>query len=247
MKHLLLLASILLLSGCSYFIQITTFESDNVKLQEDDRFLYNDDIVTIEYKINSEGPIFDFIITNNTDQDITIDLSKSYFICNKDVYDYAGKISTITTHHYNFAAQSYSHGHYQAITGYNKSNTISGGNISGVSVSETQAIADKLIIPPHCNRTLSSFPIDRPIYRNDEIDISIKKKTPVTGTLTKEDSPICLINSITINYNDKEHKIFNEMYVKYINVRPIAEDSPEILRYNDQMYIIYKLNEYRLY
>lgn len=247
MKHLLLLASILLLSGCSYFIQITTFESDNVKLQEDDRFLYNDDIVTIEYKINSEGPIFDFIITNNTDQDITIDLSKSYFICNKDVYDYAGKISTITTHHYNFAAQSYSHGHYHANTGYNQSNTISEGNISGVSVSETQAIVDKLIIPPHYNRTLSSFPIDRPIYRNDEIDISIKNKTPVTGTLTKEDSPICLINSITINYNDKEHKIINEMYVKYINVRPIAEDSPEILRYNDQMYIIYKLNEYRLY
>lgn len=77
MKHLLLLASIFLLSGCSYFIQIATFESDNVKLQEDDRFLYNDDIVTIEYKINSEGPIFDFRITNNTDQDITIDLSKS--------------------------------------------------------------------------------------------------------------------------------------------------------------------------
>mgnify|MGYP003294899424 CR=1 FL=1 len=66
-------------------------------------------------------------------------------------------------------------------------------------------------------------------------------------TLTKEDSPICLINSITINYNDKEHKIINEMYVKYINVRPIAEDSPEILRYNDQMYVIYKLNEHRLY
>lgn len=247
MKHLLLLASIFLLSGCSYFIQITTFESDNVKLQEDDRFLYNDDIVTIEYKINSEGPIFDFIITNNTDQDITIDLSKSYFICNKDVYDYAGKISTITTHHYNFAAQSYSHGHHNAITGYNQSNTISEGNISGVSVSETQAIVDKLIIPPHFNRTLSSFPIDRPIYSNDEIDICIKNKTPVTETLTKEDSPICLINSITINYNDKEHKIINEMYVKYINVRPIAEDSPEILRYNDQMYVIYKLNEYRLY
>ena len=91
MKHFLLLASIFLLSGCSYFIQIATFESDNVKLQEDDRFLYNDDIVTIEYKINSEGPIFDFRITNNTDQDITIDLSKSYFVHNKDVYDYAGK------------------------------------------------------------------------------------------------------------------------------------------------------------
>ena len=247
MKHLLLLASIFLLSGCSYFIQIATFESDNVKLQEDDRFLYNDDIVTIEYKINSEGPIFDFRITNNTDQDITIDLSKSYFVYNKDVYDYAGKSSTITTHSYNFTSQSYSHGHHNAITGYNQSNTISGGNISGVSVSETQAIADKLIIPPHCNRTLSSFPIDRPIYSSDEIDISIKNKTPVTGTLTKEDSPICLINSITINYNDKEHKIINEMYVKYINVRPIAEDSPEIVRYNDQMYLIYKLNEYRLY
>lgn len=243
MKRLLLIAAIFTLSGCSYFIQISTFESDSVKLLEDDRFVYSDDIVTIEYKINNEGPIFDFRITNNTDQDITIDLSKSYFVHNKDVYDYAGKSSTITTHSYNFAAQSYSHGHHNAITGYNKSNTISGGNISGVSVSETQAIADKLIIPPHCNRTFSGFPIDRKIYRDATIVKGIESKTPVTLTLTKEESPVCIMNVIAILYNDKEHKVVNEMYVKDINVRPISQDSPKVLIFDDQMHIIYEYHE----
>ena len=229
MKRLLLIAAIFTLSGCSYFIQISTFESDSVKLLEDDRFVYSDDIVTIEYKINNEGPIFDFRITNNTNQEITIDLSKSYFVYNKDVYDYAGRSSTITTHSFNFVSRSYS--------------TLSVGNATGISISETQAIGDKLIIPAACNRTFSGFPIDRKIYRDATIVKGIESKTPVTLTLTKEESPVCIMNVIAILYNDKEHKVVNEMYVKDINVRPISQDSPKVLIFDDQMHIIYEYNE----
>ena len=229
MKRLLLIAAIFTLSGCSYFIQISTFESDSVKLLEDDRFVYSDDIVTIEYKINNEGPIFDFRITNNTNQEITIDLSKSYFVYNKDVYDYAGRSSTITTHSFNFVSRSYS--------------TLSVGNATGISISETQAIGDKLIIPAACNRTFSGFPIDRKIYRDATIVKGIESKTPVTLTLTKEESPVRIMNVIAILYNDKEHKVVNEMYVKDINVRPISQDSPKVLIFDDQMHIIYEYNE----
>lgn len=239
MKHILLLASIFLFSACTYFVQICTFESDNVKLMEDDRFIYSDEIATIEYKINNEGPIFDFRITNNTEQDITIDISKSYFVYNKEVYDYAGRSTTIMAFSYDFASKTYSIGN----SFYNSSTTVA--NTRGVSIAETQSIADELIIPAGCNRTLSSFPIDRKIYNDDEIVESVETATPVTITLTRDDTPICLTNCITLRYNNKEHKIINDLYVKYINVYPIPIDTQKVLIYNDQMHLIY--NSYELW
>ena len=55
MKHILLLAPIFLFSACTSFVQICTFESDNVKLMEDMlRTLSPETILTVAMDIT--GP-----------------------------------------------------------------------------------------------------------------------------------------------------------------------------------------------
>lgn len=243
MKQFILLASIILLNGCSYIVQISTFESDNIKLQNDDRFIYNDDIVSVEYKINNEGSIFDFRVINNSKQEITIDITKSYFVYNGNVYDYAGRSTTISTHSFDFSANVYSFG-----------NDNSYGSVKGISVSETQTTPNHLIIPAGCYRTFGSFPIDRHIYYNSEIIYSLQNKNPTAVTFTKENTPTLIMNVITIIYNGEEHKITNELFIKYINVYPLSkapgvtEYSKEVLIDNNQMYMTYDANsEFFLY
>lgn len=239
MKHFTLLASLFILTGCSYFVQIATFESDNITLQNDDRFIYNDDIVSIEYKINNDGSIFDFRVINNTEQEIVIDITKSCFVYNGNVYDYAGRSTTIATHSFDFSLNSYFIGNSQIS---------STGSATGTSIAETKTIPNQMIIPAGCHRTFGSFSIDRRIYYNDAILNGIQNNNTVARMFTKENTPIRIINIITILYNGEERKVINEMFLKYINVYPLSKApgvtnyNEEVLIYNNQMYIKYDAN-----
>ena len=92
MKKLFLLLAIAswLLTSCtpSVFMQIATLSSDNVNLQKNGSFAYKDTLMTIEYDFWSKTGKFSFLITNNSDNDIYLNLSESYFVNNGYAYDY---------------------------------------------------------------------------------------------------------------------------------------------------------------
>ncbi len=90
MKFLLSLTTLLLFTACSpeIFQQIATLSSENVELKDDRAFAYENELFTIEYYFWSESGKFYFTITNNSDDDLYLNLEKSYFVNNGYAYDY---------------------------------------------------------------------------------------------------------------------------------------------------------------
>lgn len=59
-----------------------------MSVSDDGRFCYNENDLTIDYDFWSDHGKVGFIITNNTDEDIFIDLSRSFLIVNGMTFDY---------------------------------------------------------------------------------------------------------------------------------------------------------------
>ena len=85
----LLLAAIITTS-CSqkFYQQIATLTSESVELKEDGSYAYEDGVMTIEYDFWTEAGEFTFRVNNNSDDDIYLDMSESYFVNNGLAKDY---------------------------------------------------------------------------------------------------------------------------------------------------------------
>ena len=92
MRHtfLLLVSAICLLSGCmpQVYYQLAHISSSDVSQNDDDAYVFSDSGISIAYDFWHNKGRFAFVITNTTDEEIYVDLSKSYFILNGIAYDY---------------------------------------------------------------------------------------------------------------------------------------------------------------
>lgn len=70
------------------YMQIATLKSEQVELQTDGSFKSRNSEFTIEYDFWSNYGNVGFLITNNSDKDLYLNLEKSYFINNGYAYDY---------------------------------------------------------------------------------------------------------------------------------------------------------------
>ena len=80
--------AIVALTSCSSYYQIATISSDNARIADNGDFAYDFGEVIIHYDFWSSCGNVSFIVENNTDNDITLDLSNSFFIKNGFAYDY---------------------------------------------------------------------------------------------------------------------------------------------------------------
>lgn len=72
----------------SSYMQISTLKSEQVKLHSDGSFKSEHSDFTVEYNFWSRSGNLGFLITNNSDKDLYLNLEKSYFINNGYAYDY---------------------------------------------------------------------------------------------------------------------------------------------------------------
>ena len=205
MKRVLFaIITLLSFSSCSY-MQFVSYSSDNVILKESGEYLYQDENVAIEYLLNGEDGVFYFAITNISDNDVYIDLNKSVFVYNDQVFDYGGRSITeidMTTLTNRFTTI----GRYSA---YSTATSVINGTI------QTQTTPDKALIPSKCYRCFKGFQIN-----HGEIKIGGLNRYPksdkgevATVTFTKQTSPICFTNRLTLVINNIEHPIENTHYI----------------------------------
>lgn len=71
-----------------HYMQIATLKSEQVNLQPDGSFRSQHQEFTVEYDFWSNYGNVGFLITNNSDKDLYLNLEKSYFINNGYAYDY---------------------------------------------------------------------------------------------------------------------------------------------------------------
>lgn len=97
-KQILALAALFFaLTSCSSFYQIATISSYDAKMNDKGDFAHNCGDIVIHYDFWSSCGQTYFAIENNSEKDIDLDLTKSFFIKNGVAYDYFLNRATIYT------------------------------------------------------------------------------------------------------------------------------------------------------
>lgn len=125
MKRLfLLLFAFIAFSSCTkHYMQLATLSSDSVFLDEG-CYVYKDDNIAIDYLFSTDDGVFEFAVFNISDGDIYIDLEKSVFIYNRQVYDYAGRETSVTSTSKMPSTILIPKGAYRNFYGFNLNNNI---------------------------------------------------------------------------------------------------------------------------
>lgn len=98
MKYLIVFIAFCLISCTSKYYQIHTTSSNNVVYDyPNNRFFYEDRLVTINYNLWNNGGSIWFSIYNNTDSVLYVDWNKSNFIFNGYSYDYLNSTAKMST------------------------------------------------------------------------------------------------------------------------------------------------------
>lgn len=218
--------------SCAPYIQVATLNSDTVQLSDKGEFYYEDEVARIDYYFNvKENGLFSFSIKNLTAEDIYVDMAKSYFINNGIAADYYGRSTTVTVG-------------TSSSDSYLFSENVSSTYTTSKSVSETKTAASYVGIPSESARVFTGFMISDTRYTEKGF-----KEYPYQGDtevreFNKDESPLVIINRITLIVGGEEIVIENKMYAtKYVNaVNNINTYYQTYSDYmgNNQFYILYK-------
>lgn len=231
MKRLCFILFALCMVSCAPYIQVATLNSDTVQLSDKGEFYYENEVARIDYYFNiKENGLFSFSIKNLTAEDIYVDMAKSYFINNGIATDYYGRSTTVTVG--KSVSDSYSFGEY-----------VSSTYTTSQSVSETKTAASYVGIPGESARVFTGFMISDTHYTEKGFEEYPYQGYPEVREFNKDESPLVIINRITLIVGGEEIVIENKMYTtKYVNAldnvyagyRPYSENLG-----NNQFYIIY--------
>lgn len=231
MKRLCFILFALCMVSCAPYIQVATLNSDTVQLSDKGEFYYENEVARIDYYFNvKENGLFSFSIKNLTAEDIYVDMAKSYFINNGIATDYYGRSTTITVG--TSFSDSYSFGEH-----------VSSTYTTSQSVSETKTAASYVGIPGESARVFTGFMISDTHYTEKGFEEFPYQGYPEVREFNKDESPLVIINRITLIVGGEEIVIENKMYAtKYVNAldnvyagyRPYSENLG-----NNQFYIIY--------
>ncbi|MDE7126685.1 MAG: hypothetical protein K2O58_02160 [Bacteroidales bacterium] len=207
MKKILLplLCACLLLVACSpkLYQQIATLSSDSVTLNDEGYFAYEDAIITVEYDFWSEAGKFVFTVTNNTDDDIWLDLSRSYFVNNGYAYDY-------------YQARTY------ISTSRNLSSTRLNSSVaktleSGTSIEYEEKPA--VCIPAHASKVFQEFDVSSSVFRECGFARDPSKRELSVREFTGYNSPRIIENRLTFKIGEVVLPVVNVFYVSsYQNI-----------------------------
>lgn len=202
-KLFLIIISILIFSSCSINkYQVYETSSDSVNI-ENDSFLFKNDDLTLKYDLWSKGGNLKITIINNSNQNININLDKSFFILNKYAYDYFKnreyKTEQLTNNSINYDYISHK---------YIVTNNITIGTTNGVTFKEKSVMS----IPANSIKVIEEYKISNQIIECCEKRITDTKKIDVFGEYTKENSPIVFENIISYSKENGNSQIVRNTF-----------------------------------
>lgn len=235
MKRLfLLLFAVTAFSSCTkHYMQLATLSSDSVFLDEG-CYVYKDDNIAIDYLFNTDDGVFEFAVLNISDGDIYIDLEKSVFVYNSQVYDYAGRETSVTA--FSEISKTYanafisSSGH--SAFGYSSSHK------NGVSKTSLTRMPSVVLIPKGTCRIFSGFDINSTLYRQLFFARDPKPDENVCIYGDEINNPISFSNVLFVETLNNEYTVENNFKVDKIrNVRLSSSKKLSILP--SEYYILY--------
>lgn len=227
-KFLILVSVLLGVTSCSSiqtYYQVCEVRS-NLPTTADGCYQYQDADCTVTYDFWCDGGNPGFVFTNNLDEIIYVDLSKSFFIKNGKAYDYflnrqyssstANTVSSTSSKtgsvfgYWNFFPRLVPGSFSVASTSANSTS-----NSNSIEYTEKSIIA----IPPHTSKSISEYLIDSSYFYECGYNIEPTKKETPTYNFTTDNSPIKFGNYITYRKGDdsKDYSFENDFYVNSVS------------------------------
>jgi hypothetical protein len=207
-----LLAVNILMASCkvtSEYFQVYKVKPENGTLS-DNKLIFEDNYCVVQYDLWSNEGNIGFRIYNKTDHDITLDLTKTFFVINDWSREYytgkASSISETNSLNVNQSIHDFKYFNYEyKITGIDSSNMKS----SAISTIQRKEIT----IPSKTYVVIFEYTIT-----NSRYIICHLPKYPINGStekayFDKKDSPINFYNIITYRHNSETMRMENKFHV----------------------------------
>lgn len=206
-KSLLALTIFILIYAASTstknYYQVYETKSENSKL-DNNLLSFEDENCEISYNLwGEEGGNAGFSIFNKTNQLITLNKDKCFFILNGISYDYY--LNRITSATIDYSSSNINSTYYT----YRKAT-------QSISNSTSYKENEKLIIPPNSMKFINEYRINKTAFRNCNLLRFPKKSENPKIDFDKGNSPFVFKNYITYSLNEKEYVIENNFYVSSI-------------------------------
>lgn len=242
MKKILACASYLLLFSCSTtYQQIISLGSPDTKLQDDGGFVYNEADFVINYNFWSKGGKVSFVFTNNSDEDVYVDLTRSFLVVNGLTFDYfqnrswsSNSSNTVTSSssygssYTTGGSRSYASASATSYGGYvygsGSGSTSGGSRTSAYSIRNTVTstvnsgvnVSEKpgVWVPAHSSRAFSEFSLFDAPYRKCGFARNPSKKEDASLSFNENDTPYSFVNMLMIIVGEKDQRILNKFYVE---------------------------------
>ena len=229
-QKLFLLAAVCsaMLSSCgstSYYQLYEVTPVSEIK-NTDNELVYEDKNCKVSYNLWSDSGNAGFKFYNKTDENISIDLSNSFFILNDVAYDYyKNRVFTEETSESlsrakksSFSGVAYTNSFLGAIAGM-QSVQEGATHTSGSSIAVTEQ--QTIIVPPKTSKYIYEYSVNSTLIKNcDLLKYPTKSKVKAIS-FSKESSPLSFSNRISYTVgNNNAVKIENSFYVSQISNHP---------------------------
>lgn len=237
MKKILfiLLATMLLQSCTSVYYQAYRVETEGMAC-ENDAVVYEDDNCSIIYNLWGENGNLGFCFVNKTENDIYIDLTRSFFVRNGIAYDYYEDKSYTSTKTSGYSstfeiAKSYSA--YISKSGYthtpnlwtpteigakNTYGITSGGvTTSTLASSVTVNPVERICVPAKSSKLVKGFVVSDYVYLEcDNNKFNWPSKVSVAVEYNRDSTPLSFRNKLVYIVNGKDFSVDNNFWVSSV-------------------------------
>lgn len=225
-KHFFLIPLIALLGSCSskHYYQICKVSSE-LPTSSAGAYEYKGTSCDVTYDFWTEGGSVSFMVKNNTEDILYVDLSKSFLIKNGIAYDYFLNRTTSSTAS---IAASQNNGAVATALGYwnyfgkNIPGSVSAtySNSTSSQSSSSIAYAEKAIvaIPPFAAKIFSEYTILSNHYADCDLYESPSKKGSVSMSFNQATTPVAFTNYICyrVGDNSTDQFIENSFYISEV-------------------------------
>jgi len=212
-KNLLPLFLIFLAScGTTNFYQVYKAKAEGGKTS-DKEIVFEDKYCRVTYSLWAPGGNVGFSFYNKTDEDLTIDLSRTFFVLNGFTYDY-------------FQDRMYTHSSSSGVSVASPANPYYYRSVSsvasGTSVSYSTAYNEKeqRTVPPGVSVQITEFRIVGSRYINCDLKKFPSRTKIKTVSFDKTNSPFKFQNLITFTSKGTDYRMDNSFYVAEVTNYP---------------------------
>jgi hypothetical protein len=177
------------------------------------KILFQDKNCKVFYDLWEEGGNIGFSIYNDTDNDMVLDLTKSFFVLNGVSFEYFQKRTFTKT---NGSGASVSANNYSFL--YSKPTIVTGAATSSFSTSFVEK--PSITIPPKTMIEISEFQVSLSRHLSCDLPIFPTAKTIKTARFDKTSSPFVFSNIISYTIETETTRFKNDFFVSELTNLP---------------------------